>query len=299
MLTMGMNGFINGQGFPKMGMMTTIIGAVLNLLLDPVFIFAFNMGVGGAALATIISQMISAIWVISFLLKKAPLRIQLKNMVIDWKLAKEIVTLGMSGFIMQGTNCLVQVVCNATLQVWGGDLYVGIMTILNSIREILTLPVSGIVNGSQPVLGFNYGAKQFKRVKEGIRFTAFIGIGYTVLAWIFVMLCPRFLISVFSNDGSVLEPGTTALYIYFFGFFCMSFQFAGQSVFQALGKAKKAIFFSLFRKAIIVAPLTVLLPELGFGVNGVFLAEPISNAIGGLACFLTMYFTLYRKLEVL
>ena len=299
MLTMGMNGFINGQGFPKMGMMTTIIGAVLNLLLDPVFIFAFNMGVGGAALATIISQMISAIWVISFLLKKAPLRIQLKNMVIDWKLAKEIATLGMSGFIMQGTNCLVQVVCNATLQVWGGDLYVGIMTILNSIREILTLPVSGIVNGSQPVLGFNYGAKQFKRVKEGIRFTAFIGIGYTVLAWIFVMLCPRFLISVFSNDGSVLEPGTTALYIYFFGFFCMSFQFAGQSVFQALGKAKKAIFFSLFRKAIIVAPLTVLLPELGFGVNGVFLAEPISNAIGGLACFLTMYFTLYRKLEVL
>ena len=215
MLTMGMNGFINGQGFPKMGMMTTIIGAVLNLLLDPVFIFAFNMGVGGAALATIISQMISAIWVISFLLKKAPLRIQLKNMVIDWKLAKEIVTLGMSGFIMQGTNCLVQVVCNATLQVWGGDLYVGIMTILNSIREILTLPVSGIVNGSQPVLGFNYGAKQFKRVKEGIRFTAFIGIGYTVLAWIFVMLCPRFLISVFSNDGSVLEPGTTAVYIYF------------------------------------------------------------------------------------
>ena len=299
MLTMGMNGFINGQGFPKMGMMTTIIGAVLNLLLDPVFIFVFNMGVGGAALATIISQMISAIWVISFLLKKAPLRIQLKNMVIDWKLAKEIATLGMSGFIMQGTNCLVQVVCNATLQVWGGDLYVGIMTILNSIREILTLPVSGIVNGSQPVLGFNYGAKQFKRVKEGIRFTAFIGIGYTVLAWIFVMLCPRFLISVFSNDRSVLEPGTTALYIYFFGFFCMSFQFAGQSVFQALGKAKKAIFFSLFRKAIIVAPLTVLLPELGFGVNGVFLAEPISNAIGGLACFLTMYFTLYRKLEVL
>ncbi len=297
MLTMGMNGFINGQGFPGIGMMTTIIGAVMNLILDPVFIFGLRMGVSGAALATVISQIISAVWVVMFLVKKAPLCIRLHNMKIDWKLAKEIATLGMAGFIMQGTNCLVQVVCNTTLQVWGGDLYVGVMTILNSIREILTLPVNGIVNGSQPVLGFNYGAKQYKRVKEGIRFTACIGIGYTLLAWFFIMICPKFLISIFSSDENILQPGIKALYIYFFGFFCMSFQFAGQSVFQALGKAKKAIFFSLFRKAIIVAPLTIFLPKMGFGVYGVFLAEPISNAIGGLACFFTMYFTLYRKLE--
>lgn len=298
MLTAGLNGFINGQGFPKVGMLTTVIGALLNLILDPVFIYGFDMGVSGAALATIISQMVSAIWVIRFLIgKKAILHIKRTNLSIEPALAKEIVTLGTSGFIMQGTNCVVQVVCNATLQSSGGDLYVGIMTILNSVREILSLPVMGIANGAQPVLGFNYGAKQYHRVKEGIRFTSLAGISYTTIAWIIVMLCPEFLISVFSGDKSILGPGTEALHLYFFGFFFMAFQFAGQSVFQALGKAKKAIFFSLFRKVFIVVPLTLILPGLGFGVNGVFLAEPISNAIGGLACFLTMWFTLYRKLE--
>ena len=298
MITTGLNGFINGQGFPKVGMMTTVIGALINLILDPVFIFGFDMGVSGAALATILSQLVSAVWVLRFLTgKKAILHIRRKNLPVDPVLTKEMLTLGIPGFIMQGTNCLVQVVCNATLQVWGGDLYVGVMTILNSVREILTLPVMGIANGSQPVLGYNYGANQFKRVKEGIRFTALAGISYTVLAWLFVMLCPKLLITVFSNDSTMLIPGTRALYIYFFGFFCMAFQFAGQSVFQALGKAKKAIFFSLFRKVIIVVPLTILLSYMGLGVDGVFLAEPISNAIGGIACFLTMWFTLYRKLE--
>lgn len=298
MLTTGLNGFINGQGFPKVGMMTTIIGALLNLILDPVFIFGFDMGVSGAALATILSQLVSAIWVLYFLTgKKAILHLRRKYFIPDAKLVKEILTLGTPGFIMQGTNCLVQVVCNATLQNWGGDLYVGVMTILNSVREILTLPVMGIANGAQPVLGYNYGAKQFRRVKEGIRFTALTGIGYTVLAWILVMLFPKELITIFSDDTALLEPGMRSLFIYFFGFFCMAFQFAGQSVFQALGKAREAIFFSLFRKAMIVVPLTLILPHMGLGVDGVFLAEPVSNAIGGLASFLTMWFTLYKKLE--
>ncbi len=298
MLTSGMNGFINGQGFPKIGMFTTIIGAVLNLVLDPIFIFGLDMGVGGAALATIMSQMISAVWVIRFLTgKKALLHLKRKNLPVDLRLTKEIVALGISGFIMQGTNCLVQIVCNATLQSWGGDLYVGIMTVLNSVREILTLPVMGIANGAQPVLGYNYGAKQFHRVKEGIRFTSLVGISYTVIAWILVMVCPNLLISIFSNDSQMLLMGPEALNLYFFGFFFMAFQFSGQSVFQALGKAKRAVFFSLLRKAIIVVPLTLLLPKMGFGVDGVFLAEPISNAIGGLACFVTMWFSLYRKLE--
>jgi len=298
MITMGMNGFINGQGFPRIGMLTTIIGAVLNLILDPVFIYGFGMGVGGAALATIISQIVSAIWVLRFLTgKKAILHLKKQYFKIDWTLAKEISTLGMAGFIMQGTNCLVQVVCNATLQTWGGDIYVGVMTILNSVREILTLPVMGIANGAQPVLGFNYGAKLNHRVKEGIKFTSIVGISYTVAAWLVVMVCPKFLISIFSNDVTTLKLAPAALNLYFFGFFFMAFQFAGQSVFQALGKAKQAIFFSLFRKAIIVVPLTLILPGLGLGVNGVFMAEPISNAIGGLASFLTMWSTLYRKLE--
>ena len=297
MLATGLNGFINAQGFPRTGMLTTLIGAVLNLILDPVFIFGMNMGVSGAALATVFSQMVSCIWVLHFLTgKKALLTIKRKNLKVDWNLAREITALGMAGFIMQGTNCLVQVVCNATLKQFGGDLYVGIMTVINSVREILSLPVSGLSSGSQPVLGYNYGAKSYDRVRQGIRFTAILGICYTTAAWLVVLLSPHFILSVFTEDTVMLTAGERALQLYFFGFFFMAFQFTGQSAFTALGYSKQAIFFSLLRKAVIVTPLTILLPRLGFGVDGVFLAEPISNAIGGIACFMTMYFVLYRRL---
>ena len=297
MLSTGLNGFINAQGFPRMGMLTTLIGAVLNLILDPIFIFGFHMGVGGAALATVLSQMVSCLWVLRFLTgRKAMLTIKRKNLRVEWKLFREIAALGMSGFIMQGTNCLVQVVCNATLKAFGGDLYVGIMTVVNSVREILSLPVSGLTSGSQPVLGYNYGAKRYDRVRQGIRFTAALGILYTVAAWLLVILLPHYLLSIFVEDAAMMEAGEKALRMYFFGFFFMAFQFTGQSSFTALGYSKHAIFFSLLRKAVIVAPLTLLLPRLGLGVNGVFLAEPISNAVGGLACFVTMYFVLYRRL---
>lgn len=298
MLSTGLNGFINAQGFPRIGMLTTLLGAVLNLILDPVFIFGLRMGVSGAALATVLSQMISCLWVLRFLTgKKAVLTLKRKNLKPDWKLAREIMSLGLSGFIMQGTNCLVQVACNATLKTFGGDLYVGVMTVLNSVREILSLPVSGLTSGSQPVLGYNYGARRYDRVKQGIRFTAVIGILYTMLAWMAVLCLPHVLLSVFVDDAAMMEAGERALHLYFFGFFFMAFQFTGQSSFTALGYSKQAIFFSLFRKAVIVTPLTLLLPRLGLGVDGVFLAEPVSNAVGGLACFVTMYFVLYRKLD--
>lgn len=297
MVTTGLNGFINAQGFPKIGMLTTVLGAVLNLVLDPLFIYVFDMGVQGAALATIISQIASAIWVFKFLTgKKALLRIKRVHMKVDFGLAKQVAALGAAGFFMQATNCLVQVVCNATLQVYGGDLYVGVMTVLNSVREVLSLPVMGITHGAQPVLGYNYGAKENKRVKEAIKFTSLAGMTYTLLAWIVIMILPTLFFKIFTSDTAIIEAGPKALNIYFFGFFFMSFQFAGQTVFQALGHAKRAVFFSLLRKAVIVAPLTLILPMLGLGVNGVFLAEPISNAIGGLACFITMWCTVYRKL---
>ena len=297
MLTTGLNGFINAQGFPKIGMMTTIIGAVLNIILDPIFLFVLDMGVAGAAFATVLSQMVSALWVVRFLTgRKALIRLKKSAMKVEGKRVKEIVSLGASGFIMQGTNCLVQIVCNSTLQLYGGDLYVGIMTVLNSVREVLSLPVSGIASGSQPVLGYNYGAKAYDRVKNGIRFNTLIGTAYTVFAWAIVMAVPAFLFEIFSNDPKMIAVGPKSLNIYFFGFFFMAFQFSGQSVFQALGDAKRAIFFSLLRKAIIVVPLALLLPRMGFGVYGVFLAEPISNAIGGLACFVTMWRTVYKKL---
>ena len=298
MLSTGLNGFINAQGFPRIGMLTTLLGAVLNLILDPVFIFGLNMGVSGAALATILSQLVSCVWVFTFLTgKKAPLCIKKENLRPDWRLAREIMTLGLSGFIMQGTNCLVQVVCNATLKIYGGDLYVGIMTVINSAREILSLPVNGITSGAQPVLGYNYGARAYDKVRQGIRFTAVLGIIYTLLAWLLVFLSPHLLLSIFTEDTAMIEAGVGALRLYFFGFFFMAFQFTGQSAFTALGYSRHAIFFSLLRKAMIVAPLTILLPRFGLGVNGVFLAEPVSNAIGGLACFITMYLVLYRKLK--
>jgi len=298
MLVTGMNGFINAQGFPKFGMITTVLGAVINIILDPVFIFAFDMGVAGAALATVLSQVIAALWVLKFLTgKRAILRLKKECLWLEIKRVKSIVGLGVPSFVMQASNCLVQVVCNNSLQIYGGDLYVGIMTILNSVRELVMLPVMGISNGSQPVLGFNYGAGKNDRVKEGIRFMTLIGSLYTVFAWLLVILLPQQLIHIFSNDEQTIVEGAKALYIYFFGFVFMAFQFAGQSTFQGLGKKKQAIFFSMLRKVIIVTPLTILLPMVGFGVNGVFLAEPISNIIGGLACFITMWRTVYRKLK--
>ena len=297
MLATGMNGFINAQGFPGIGMLTTLIGAVLNLILDPVFIFMLHMNVRGAALATVISQTVSGIWVIRFLTgKKSLLKLKISNLKLDRKLVRDILSLGTSGFIVQATNALVQIVCNITLQTYGGDLYVGIMTVLNSVREFLSLPVMGITSGCQPILGYNYGAGKLSRVKEGIRFTALIGIAYTLLAWGLVMIIPNLLFSVFTNDVSMVQFGTKALHLYFFGFCFMAFQFSGQSTFQALGYAKRSIFFSLFRKVIIVVPLTIFFPAVGFGVDGVFLAEPVSNLIGGLASFGTMWITVYRKL---
>ncbi len=297
MTATGLNGYINAQGFPRTGMLTTILGAAANIALDPVFIFGFGMGVRGAALATVISQGLSAAWVLRFLTgKKALLKLRSDMIRINWKRTKSIMAIGLPGFVMQGTNSLVQIVCNNQLQAYGGDLYVGIMTVLNSVREILSLPVMGITSGAQPVLGFNYGAKKNDRVKEGIRFMALLGVAYTVLAWIVVMLVPQQLMAVFSGDTALVNTGAHMLNLYFFGFFFMAFQFAGQTTFQSLGKVKQAIFFSLFRKVMIVVPLTLVLPTIGLGVEGVFLAEPISNAVGGLACFLTMRTIVYRKL---
>ena len=297
MVTTGMNGFINAQGFPKTGMLTTVIGAVINAILDPIFIFGFHMGVRGAAVATVISQGISAAWVLRFLTgKQAVIPLRRRSLAVKLPRLKQIIALGFPGFVMQGTNSLVQIVCNNQLQTYGGDLYVGIMTVLNSVREMVSLPISGLTHGSQPILGFNYGAKRNDRVKEAIRFTAILGTAYLMAAWIVVMLIPRTLIGIFSEDAETITQGARMLGIYFFGFVFMAFQFSGQTTFQALGKAKHAIFFSLLRKVIIVVPLTLLLPGLGFGVEGVFLAEPISNLIGGLAAFITMWITVYRKL---
>ena len=279
-------------------MLSVIIGAAVNIALDPVFIFVFDMGVAGAALATVISQMFSACWVLSFLFgKNAIIPIRWENVRIGADITKGIVKLGTVNFIMQGTNFLVQAACNSTLYAFGGDMYVGIMTVTTSVRDIFMLPVSGMVSGAQPVISFNYGAKKYRRVIAGIDFNTIVGFAYSLVAWMLIIAFPAFFFGIFSDKAEMLLPGIEMLKIYFFGFFFMAFQFAGQSTFQALGDARHAIFFSLLRKAVIVVPLTLILPHLGFGVAGVFMAEPISNVIGGTASYLTMRFTVYKKLK--
>ena len=297
MISLGMNPFINAQGFSRMGMMTVAVGAVINIVLDPIFIFLLDMGVQGAALATVISQACSAVWVLKFLTgKRALLKLRLSALRLQVARVKRILSLGTSGFAMSMTNSLAQVLCNASLEAYGGDLYVGVMTVINSIREIITMPVQGITNGCQPVLGYNYGAGQYERVRQGIRFTTMLTVGYSIAIWAVVMLLPGPLIRIFNNEADLIAAGIPAFRIYFATFFFMAFQFIGQSTFVGLGRSKSAVFFSLLRKAFIVAPMTLILPLVGFGADGVFLAEPISNVLGGLACILTMYFTVYRRL---
>ena len=299
MTSLGMNNFINAQGFGVTGMLTVSIGAVLNLLLDPLFIFVLHMGVQGAAAATVISQFVSAVWVFCFLTgQKAVIRITGKYMRPEAALVKEITGLGLSGFIMAVTNGYVQIMCNAALQRYGGDLYVGIMTVINSVREIVTMPVNGLSSGAQPVMSYNYGAEKYDRVRSAIRFSTLCSILFSTTAWALIFFFPHFFIHLFSSESELIREGVPAMRIYFFGIFMMALQFAGQSVFVALGRSKQAVFFSLFRKAVIVIPLTLLLPALGgLGTDGVFLAEPVSNFIGGTACFVTMMLTVWPALR--
>lgn len=299
MSSLGLNSFINAQGFARTGMLTVSIGAACNLILDPVFIFILGMGVKGAALATIISQFIAALWTFTFLTgKKTIIKIEKDCLIPNFKRTMKIFGLGLSGFTMSITNSAVQMVNNAVLSVWGGDLYIGAMTVINSIREVVHMPVQGISNSSQPIISFNYGAGEPERVKKAIRYMSFALLIYTVSAWILVMLFSKPLILLFNDNPALMNVTVTSMHIYFQGFFMMSFQFAGQSTFTALGRSKQAVFFSLFRKVVIVIPLIYILPHIGnLGVNGVFMAEPVSNFIGGIACFATMYFTVYRKLS--
>lgn len=299
MTGLGMNSFINSQGFGKIGMMTVILGAFVNLILDPILIFRLHMGVKGAALATVLSQVLSAIWVFCFLNgKKAIIKLTKNNLKLKWNIVKDIISLGMSGFVMAMTNSIVQIVCNSNLQFFGGDLYVGVMTIINSVREVLSMPVNGFANGAQPVMGYNYGAGEYKRVRQCIKFTAFVCTAYTVLGWLTTLIFPDLYIRIFNNNAELIKAGIPSMRVYFMGFCFMALQLSGQSTFVSLGKSKQAVFFSLFRKVIVVVPLTYLLPTIGnLGVMGVFLAEPISNVIGGCACFGTVMLTVWRSLK--
>ncbi|MBQ0166543.1 MAG: MATE family efflux transporter [Treponema sp.] len=298
MYNTGINCYITCQGYAKTGMMTVVIGAVMNIILDPVFIFVLGLGVRGAAIATVISQGVSSVWMLVFLTgKKTQIRLQFSSFRFSFKTAFRIMSLGFSSFIMSCTSSLVQLVCNTCLSQYGGDIYISAMTILMSVRELCCVPSQGVSDGTIPVISYNYGQKNFKRVKSSIRFMSVSMIVYMFAAWLLLILFPRFFISIFSNDPVLTEITVQSLKIYFFGFGFMALQFAGQTVFLAMNKPVRAIIFSLLRKAVIVVPLTLILPHfVEPAVNGVFLAEPVSNFIGATACFVTMLCTIFAEL---
>lgn len=301
MIATGMNPFINSQGYSTVGMLSVALGAITNLILDPVFIFVLDFGIKGAAIATILSQFLSAAFVVNFLHNKAEYRVKLlkfRELADSLTLLKNIVSLGTAGFIMQLTNSLVTICCNNVLAVTGGDLYVSVMTIVSSVRQIIETPLHSLTEGSSPILSFNYGARKPKRVKKAAIVMTLLVLAYSAIAWGAILLVPEFLIGIFSSDPVLQADAVPALKLYFAAFIFMDLQYVGQTTFKSLNKKKQAIFFSLLRKVFIVVPLTYFLPYgLHMGTNGVFMAEPVSNVIGGSLCFITMLVTILPELK--
>lgn len=301
MIAVGMNPFINAQGYSVIGMSSVAIGAVANLLLDPLFIFALGFGVCGAAIATVISQCLSAVFVLIFLTKKAELKVRfLRRNELSQSLdyAKNIISLGTAGFIMQLTNSLVTICCNNVLSVTGGDIYISVMTIVSSVRQLVETPIYAINEGTSPILSYNYGAGRPSRVRKAGIVMGIMIFGYTAVMWSLIILEPGALIQVFSSDATLIQDSIPALKQYFAAFIFMDLQYIGQTVFKSLNKKKQAIFFSLLRKVFIVVPLTYLMPyAMHMGTAGVFLAEPMSNIIGGSLCFITMLCTVLPELK--
>ena len=301
MLSVGMNPFINAQGYSVIGMTSVAIGAVANLLLDPLFIFVLEFGIRGAAIATVLSQLLSAVFVLYFLTKKSELKVRLLHKdeipkCINY--AKNITSLGTAGFIMQITNSLVTICCNNVLSVTGGDIYISVMTIVSSVRQLVETPIYAMNEGTSPILSYNYGAVRPARVRKAILVLGMMILAYTAVMWSLIILVPGTLIRVFTSDTSLVQDTIPALNQYFAAFIFMDLQYIGQTVFKSLNKKKQAIFFSLLRKVFIVVPLTYLMPyALHMGTRGVFLAEPVSNIIGGSLCFITMLCTVLPELK--
>lgn len=297
MTSLGMNPFINAQGSVKIGMLTVLIGALVNIVLDPILIYACSMGVRGAALASVIAQGASCLWTHAYLLNpKTEYRLKLSSMRPDLRLMGRIVSLGTTGFIAQVTNSAVTMVYNAELSRMGGTVWVTVMTVLSSVREILNIPLQGFINGVQPVLSYNYGAKQFARVRQAIKIMTLVGIGYQLFVFGATMLFPQWLIRLFNSDPDVLAFGSTGMRLFFLLCPFFALQGAGQTTFVGLRRTKQAVFFSLFRKVFLVIPLALILPKIAsLGVYGVFLSEPVSDIVGGGLCYLAMYLTVYRR----
>lgn len=280
-LSLGLNAFITAQGFAKTSMLTVTIGAVANIILDPILMFGFGMGVKGAALATIISQAISAIWVIRFLMsKKSHLTIRKEYLKIDPKVFLPCVALGLSPFVMQATESILVITFNSSLQRYGGDLAVGAMTILSSVMQFSILPIMGLTQGAQPIISYNYGADNLSRVKDTFKLLLKATLVYSTLLWSVVMLFPQIFARIFTGDALLIAATVSALRIYMAVSLLLAVQISCQQTFIALGNAKISIFLALLRKIILLIPLIFILPQfMEDKVTAVFLAEPIADII--------------------
>ena len=301
-IALGMNSYINTQGFAKIGMMTVVIGAVINIVLDPIFIFVFDLGVKGAALATVAGQMVSALWVLKFLFgKQSILKIRKKYMVPDLKVVGATMALGVSPFIMQSTESLVLISLNTRLSMFGGDLAVGAMTIMSSIMQIVVMPLQGLAQGAQPIISYNYGAKQMDRVKKTFKLTLISCLSFTVIMCSLLMLFPNLFVSIFNNEPELIAITTWAIRIYFLGIFVFGAQIACQQTFLALGQAKISLFLALLRKVVLLVPLIYILPNLFQDkLMGVLVAEPIADIIATLTtvtCFMVFYKKKFKDVD--
>ena len=301
--TLGMTPFITNQGFAKTSMATTCIGAVSNIILDPVFIYGFNMGVEGAAIATILSQAVSAVWVLIFFTgKRSVLRIRKENLIPAGRTLALVLSLGVSPFLMTATECVIQLAFNTGAATYGGDSAVAIMSILFSVAQIANLPVQGFCQGAQPVVGFNFGARKLERVRQAFKIMLAVSMGVTTVVVGAVELAPQLFLGLFSSDAELIALGTAPLRIYMLGFFFMGAQLACQQTFLGLGEAKISMFIALLRKVILLLPLSLVIPQVfgALGLSqllGLYVAEPVSDIISASTCTILFFAIEWKKLK--
>ena len=297
LIVMGMNVFITAQGNAKVAMLTTVIGAVINIALDPIFIFAFKMGVRGAALATVISQAVSAVWILRFLVSdKSVIKLKKENLRIDKKVVLPCLALGVSTFVMLSTESVLSICFTSSLSRYGGDIAVGAMTILTSINQLITMPLAGICQGGNPIISFNYGAKKLDRVRESFLTQFAICLSYAVIFFAMLMIMPKAFAGIFTDVTELVDYTAWAIRIFFAGVFSVGFQLTCQQAFIALGRAKVSLFLACLRKLILLIPLIYILPS--FMENqtlAVFLAEPISDIIAA-SVTAGMFFYNFKKI---
>ena len=297
LIVLGMNLFITTQGFSKISMLATVIGAVINVILDPIFIFVFDMGVQGAAIATVLSQAVGAVWVIRFLTgKKTTLRLKLSNMKLDPKIFGPCLALGISSFVMMSTESILSISFTSNLSRFGGDVAVGAMTIITSVNQLIVMPLQGVCQGGQPIMSYNFGAGNKDRVKKAF-FTQFrVCIIFTIAGWALMMLIPQVFAGMFTSDAELSSYTAWALRIYMAGIFSIGFQVSCQQSFMALGQAKVSLLLACLRKIILLIPLIFILPcFLSDKVFAVFLAEPISDILAALVTTIT-FITQFDKI---